>query len=94
MINLNTEKLILVHGQPVLLTVDTIRKTCEFYAHHKQRCIDEVLQGTDKVNNVEQYIKDCTEQKEQFKTGSFEPWLGFWQQAYFIQSGQSVPLIS
>jgi hypothetical protein len=94
MINLNTEKLILVDGQPVVLTVDTIRKTCDFYAQHKQCCIDEVLRGTDKVNNVEQYIKDCTEQKEQYLSGNFEPWLGFWQQAYFIQSGQSVPLIS
>lgn len=87
-------KVIMVHGELVLITNDTIRKTCAWYAKNQQGCIDEAQSGKVKVNDLQSYIIECEQLKQQYLNGEFEAGLWFWQRAYFIQSGHSVPMLS
>jgi len=83
-----------VHGELVTLTDQTILKTNKWYADNAQGCIDEAVSGTVFVNNLDQYIEEKTARKAQFLSGDFKLWLGYYQQAYFIQTGQDVPILS
>ena len=89
-----TNKTIVVHGEPVVITNDTIRATCEWYANNQQACINEAQSGEVKVNDLQSYIAECELLKQQYQSGDFTTGLWFWQRAYFIQSGCSVPMLS
>ncbi|APC44287.1 hypothetical protein [Pseudoalteromonas phage PH357] len=90
----NIEKqTIRVHGEQVLLTKDDINKASEWYAKNAQACIDEAVKGDVFVNDLDSYVKSCEQDIENYETGNFKPWLGFWQQALYLKTGECVSIL-
>ena len=83
-----------IHDERVWITNHTINATCDWYADNKQACIDEAVSGEVYVNDIEKYKAYCMEEYNKYKSGEFDVWLGFWQQAYYIQTGETVPILS
>ncbi len=89
-----------VNGKRVAILKETIFYTWLTFAENAQGCIDEVLSGKVKVNDQESYIKEKQALVMQYAQNAedvlipsgLELW--FWQKAYFIQSGQSVGILS
>lgn len=93
MIDFNKPLKMRVHGEPITLSVETIQLTCEWYAKNAQDCINEVLSGEVFVNDIDQYCNDKKADIKKYLTGDFDIWLGFYQQAYFIQTNKSVSIL-
>ena len=88
---------IIVHGKPVTLSKDTILKTRECKINIELGCIEEVKSGKVYINpdyGIERYEKDCMEEIEKYKSGYYDKWIGFIQLAYWIQTGESIPLLN
>lgn len=83
-----------VYGKKVKLDKQDIKNTCLWFADNAQGCIDEVMSGDVFVNNIDSYVEGKQQDKENYLTGNFVPWLGFWQQAVYLKTDQSVPMIS
>lgn len=77
----------------VTLTRETIDKTWQWYIDNARDCINEVLSGEVKVNNVKRYIDWNLDQIEMFQNRKCNIWLGFIQRAVYIQTGESIPLM-
>lgn len=90
--NIN-QQIIRVHGEPVLLNKDDINKASEWYTVNAQKCIDEVVSGDVFVNDLESYVKGREQDIANYKTGNFKPWLGFWQQALYLKTGECVSIL-
>lgn len=88
-----------VHGERVGILKETIFYTWLSFAENAQGCIDEVLNGTVKVNDQENYIKEKQALVMQYIQNAedvlipFGSQLWFWQRAYYMQSGESVGLL-
>jgi hypothetical protein len=83
-----------VYDKPLIITSKTIKETCEWYADNALKCIAEVKDERITVNNPEQYIARYQTKHENYKSGDFEPWLGFWQQAVYLQTNESIPMMT
>jgi hypothetical protein len=85
-----------VYGKDVILTKETLKKTALWFADNCQDCIEEALSGKVRVNELTEYVIQMKQEKDQwlnldnFNNQSFT----FYQRAYFIQSGESVSLLS
>lgn len=91
----------IVHGQRIGITAETIHKTWLWFADNNQGCIDEVLNGDVFINPdfKDEYLAD----KAYYKQSNIESAknldipsgtsLWFWQRAYYIQEGESVPIL-
>ena len=79
-------------GSPLTITAETIKKTCDWFAQNALNCIKEVEEGLF-VNDKEKYFSQKRKEHENYKTGNFKIWLGFWQKAYYIQTGKSVGIL-
>jgi hypothetical protein len=88
------EQSIRVHDQSVLITKKTIKKTVNWYVKNAIGCIREAQSGDVFVNDFEDYRLQNIAKIKEYRSGNFEMWLGFWQQAYFIQCGESVPILN
>lgn len=75
------------------LTEESIQKAREWFADNAQGCIDEVLNGTVKVNDNESYFKWRKKQIEEAMSGQYDHTLTFLQRAHFIQTGECVALL-
>lgn len=82
------------NGNRILLTEATIDKTCQWYADNAQGCIDEVLSGTVKVNDINYYIEDKIKLKAAYLDKNFEIGLWFYQTALYIQTSESVAILN
>lgn len=82
-----------VHGEPITINKVDIERALDWYALNAQKCIDEVLLGIDRVNDLDSYIKDRKQEIENYKTGNLKPWLGFWQKALYLKTGESVSIL-
>jgi hypothetical protein len=82
-----------VHGKPVILTAETIQKTREWFADNSRACIEEARSGETRVNNLESYIAWREAAIADSLAGKGDRSVAFIQRAYFIQSGQSIPLL-
>lgn len=91
---IKTQLSVINHGERVLLSEDTVNKTCQWYADNAQGCIDEVLSGRVGVNDQPAYIESKLTDKENYLSKSFEVGLWFYQKALFIQTGQSTSILS
>lgn len=90
---------VIIHGKPILITKDTIERSFQWYADHARLCASEAKAGAFHVNDLEQYVRENEEealsyerQKKDGPDGRYS--LAFIQQAYYIQSGESVPMLS
>jgi hypothetical protein len=78
----------------VTLTPETIQATRQWYADNAQACIDEAESGAVRVNDLPGYIAWRKESAADALAGKYDHSLSFLQRAYFIQTGQSVPILS
>lgn len=88
-----------IYNKPVVLTVETIKTTLQWYADHERRCAAGATSGDFFVNDVDSYVAgrewQAAEYERQIEEGMDERMsLAFIQQAYYIQSGESVPMLS
>lgn len=84
---------ITVRNIPVTLTDDTISKTRQWYADNAQACIDEAVSGDVKVNDLAKYIEWNKQKIVDSLTGKSDHTFTFIQMAYYIQTGECVPLL-
>jgi hypothetical protein len=75
------------------LTQDSIEKARQWYATNSQKCIDEVKSGLVRVNHPEQYFESCEQHALDALAGKFDHTFGFWQQAYYIQTGECIAFL-
>ena len=83
-----------VYNERVLLNENDIKNTCLSFAVNAQKCIDEAVSGEVFINNIESYVQDKQQDIINYKNGNFTPWLGFWQTAVYLKTGESVPMLS
>lgn len=75
-------------------TEETIFKTRQWFAGNSFACIAEAVSGKVKVNDLARYIKDCEADAMSALNGEQDHTFAFLQRAHFIQTGESVPLLS
>lgn len=75
------------------LTEQTLLKTDEHFAEICQGCIDEVLRGDVKVNDVDTYVIANSLLKEDYLKGRNRNNLTYMQRAYWIQTGECIGLL-
>lgn len=88
-----------IHGKPVELTGKTLEATYQWYADNCRACAKAAQAGEFLVNNLELYVSNNeadAKRYEALKRGeeSERMSLAFIQQAYYIQSGESVPMLA
>lgn len=84
---------IIYRSKAVELTAETIDATWAWFADHERACIDAATNGEFRVNNLEKYIRDCKANIERYEAHEGRMSMTFLQRAYFIQTGESVPLL-
>ena len=77
----------------VKLTEESILKARQWYVDNARGCIEEVQNGSVKVNDPEAYIKWREKQIEDALAGRYDHTLAFLQRAYYIQTGECVALL-
>ena len=89
-----TTQIVLVYDERVTLDKDDIKLACLSLASNAQACIDEAISGEVFVNDLDKYVKEKQQDIDNYNTGNFKPWLGFWQTAIYLKTKQSVPILS
>jgi len=84
---------ITVNRKPVTLTNETIAATRAWYIDNAQKCIEQAESGEVRVNNLKKYVQWQNERIKDMTAGLNDQTLGFIQQAYYIQTGESVALL-
>lgn len=82
-----------VNDEKVLLTLEDIQKASRWYAENAQGCIDEAVSGKVFVNDLDGYVSSKKLDISNYMTGNFTPWLGFWQQAVYLKTGECVRVL-
>lgn len=77
----------------VELTEESILKAREWFADNARGCIEEVQNGSVKVNDPESYFKWCEERVKDALAGHNDHTLTFLQRAHYIQTGECVALL-
>lgn len=85
---------IYVRGVKVKLTDETIFATRKYYSDNAQKCIDYAVDGTYKVNDLDSYVDWQLKGISDCNMGLHDHTFAFIQMAYYIQSGECVPLLS
>lgn len=75
------------------LTADTIQATRQHFADIGQDCIDDVVSGLVKVNNLDSYVAWKKQSMEDALSGKNDHTLTFLQRAYWIQTGEMLALL-
>lgn len=78
----------------VELTKDTIQKTRKWFHDNSIACIEEAENGKVYVNNLEEYTTWRNEEAKKSIEGCYDHTFTFLQRAYYIQTGESVALLS
>ena len=78
----------------VELTEETIIKTRKWFAQNCLDCIKEAESGKAYINDLEAYRKWRLEERENDLNGKNDKTFTFLQRAYFVQTGESVPMFS
>ena len=75
------------------LTQTSIDKCIIEMIQNQQGCIDEVLSGEVRVNDKENYFKQCNVWADRYRNRDFKITLTFLQHTYYIQTGESIALL-
>jgi hypothetical protein len=78
----------------VAITPETMQKTRQWYADNAAACIAEAESGAVWVNNLTEYRKWRQEQAARSLAGVDDHTFAFLQHAYFIQTGENIPLFA
>ena len=84
---------IIVYDENVTLTRETILKTRGHFINVCYRCINEVLTGKVQINNIREYIISQKAHIDRVRSGESDRTLHFIQIAYYIQTGNMVPIL-
>lgn len=84
---------IFVRGQKIEITEQTIRQTREWFAEKARECARQAAEGDFHVNDLQRYLDQQIEKERAALAGEFDKSVTFAQMAFFIQTGESVPLI-
>ncbi len=82
-----------IHGKPVVLTAETIDATWKWFADHERECARAALAKEFHVNDLTKYVERCNLNAEVYDNNEGRMSVAFLQRAYFIQTGESVPLL-
>lgn len=85
---------VIVYGKPVEITEESIQKTRQWFADNAQACIDQAREGVFKVNDLPRYVEWHAERMRDSLAGKGDHTLTFIQRALYIQTGESVPMLS
>ncbi len=77
----------------VTLTTETIQATRQWFADNDQACIDEVVSGQVRVNDLPSLIEWKEQSIADGLAGKWDHTFAFLQRAYYIQTGESVALL-
>jgi hypothetical protein len=86
-----------IHGKPVTLTDATLDATWQWFANHERECARAAQAGEFRVNDLARYVEHCNQNAARYDAHNTEGRplsLTFIQRAYFIQSGESVPMLA
>lgn len=86
-----------IYDDLVTLSEDTIIKTRLQKIQNCKGCIDEVLSGKVYLNpeyGIERYTQEMQNEACDIAKGKHDHYLAFIQTAYYIQSGECVPVLS
>ena len=77
----------------VILTDESVLRTREWFADNCLGCISEAKSGLVYVNDLEEYIVWQLDSRDRVLAGKDDHTFTFLQRAYFIQTGESVPML-
>ena len=90
-----TESLtIYVYNKPVELTAETIDKTWKWFSDHCRLCAADAIAGKFFVNDLKRYVEREHAEAARYDRHEGVMSVTFIQRAYYIQSGESVPLLA
>ena len=75
------------------ITKETIQQTRKWFSNNALACIEEAKSGKLFVNDLEKYIELKTKSSIEYLEGNHDHVFAFVQRAYYIQTGESVPLL-
>jgi hypothetical protein len=78
----------------VELSVDTMQQTRQHFADNSMACINEVLSGSVKVNDKEEYFAWMRSNARCALSGKLDHTFTFLQRAYWLQTGEMVALLT
>ena len=78
----------------VALTEETIQKTRKWFSDNAIACIEEAKSGKVYVNDLDYYTKLTEKTAKEYLEGNHQITFTFLQRAYYIQTGESVPMFS
>jgi len=78
----------------ISLTDKTIQKTRKWFSDNAIACIEEAKSGKVYVNDLDYYTKLNEKSSKEYIDGRHDHVFTFLQRAYFIQTGESIPLFS
>ena len=76
------------------ITEETILKTRSYGIKQCQDCINEVLSGKVRVNDIDSYIEMQKSHIGKYESGYYDDKLHFLSKAIYLQFGESVPIMS
>ena len=85
---------ITIYDNPIEITNETIQATRKWFADNAQACIDGATNSEWKVNDLPEYIAFQKRNIEASLRGDYDHTFTFVQKAIYIQTGQSVPLLT
>jgi len=84
----------IVSGVAVEITPQTIQQARQWYADNAHACIEGAKSGKYRVNDLTRYIEQQERRAAESLSGAGDNTLAFVQMALYLQTGQSVPLLS
>lgn len=91
--NINNQ-VVIVEGTPITLTPETILLTRRTLANNQRMCIEEILDGSVRVNNKDEAIKYYRKTAADYLNGKNDKIIIFLQRAIYLQTKKSVPFLS
>ncbi|MOA24406.1 hypothetical protein D3C78_1450810 [compost metagenome] len=75
------------------LTNESILNARQWFIENLQACIREAQAGTFHVNDLPAYVANCQKRIKEFEEGRNDHTFSLRQTAYYIQTGESLPLL-
>lgn len=75
------------------ITDATIMATRKWFADNQTACMNEVVSGQVKVNNIKSYFEYCRQSAQDALDGKWDHTFAFMQRAHTIQTGECIPFL-